>query len=114
MPIHKDIEAGAYDPEEAGEVTAESLLAAVDAAQTLVDEISAQRHKIRDTTGKRHVLEALAETDQPHVDAIAALNASNRELGRFLGSSPGQSVEVGTASDSEMVIGEDDVEEVEL
>ncbi len=107
MPIHKDIEADAYDLEEAGEVTAESLVAAVDAAQTLVGEISAQRHKIRDKTGKRYVLEALAETDQPHVDAIAALNQNQRVLGRYLGSSPGQSVEVGTASDSETV-GEDE------
>ncbi len=107
MPIHDDIEAGAYDPEEAGEVTEESLVAAVDVAQTLVDEISVQRHEIRDTTGKRFVLEALAETDQPHVDAIVAVNQANKALGRFLGSGPGQSVEVGTASDSETVGGDE-------
>ncbi len=107
MPIHADIEAGAYDPEEAGDVTVESLIAAVDEAQTLVDEISAQRHEIRDTTGKRHVLEALEETDESHVAAIALLNQNQRVLGRFLGSGPGQSVEVGTASDSETVGGDE-------
>lgn len=101
MPIHADIEAGAYDPDEASEVTAESFIAAVDEAQSLVDEISAHRHEIRDNTGKRFVLEALAETDEAHIAAIDALNRANKSLGRFLGSGPGQTVEVGTATDSE-------------
>lgn len=107
MPIHADIEAGAYDPDAASEVTEESLLAAVDEAQMLVDEISAQRHEIRDNTGKRFVLEALAETDGPHVAAIVSLNGANKSLGRFLGSGPGQTVEVGTATDSEAAGAED-------
>ncbi len=101
MPIHADIEAGAYDPVEASQVTAESLQEAVDEAQALVAEISAQRHKIRDKTGKRFVLEALEPSDKPFVAAIAAANQAERVLGRFLGSGPGQTVAVGTAHDGE-------------
>lgn len=103
MPIHADIEAGAYDPAEAAEVTAESLEEATAAAHAVVEEIKVQQYEIRDTTGKPHLLEALADSDAELVSAIAEANQAERVYGRFVGSSPGQTVAVGTASDSEEV-----------
>ncbi len=103
MPIHADIEAGAYDPETASEVTAESLAEAVATAHALVEEIKAVQYEIQDTTGKAHLLEALADSDAELVEAISEANQAERVYGRFLGSGPGQTVAVGTAKDSEEV-----------
>lgn len=101
MPIHADIEAGAYDPADAASVTAESLAEAVEAAHSLVEEIKAVQYEIRDNTGKRFVLEALAESDAELIVAIDAANQAGRVYGRFVGSGPGQTVAVGTAQDGE-------------
>ncbi len=103
MPIHADIEAGAYDPDDVVEASAESLQEAAAEAHALVDEISAERNEIRDNTGHRLVLEALEHTDQPHMDAIAAANLAEKAYRRHLspGSGPGQTVAVGTAQDDE-------------
>jgi hypothetical protein len=101
MPQFENIPAGAYDPEAEADVSEESLEVAVAEAREEVDRIRAEQYEIRQTAPKAKLLEALQPSDAELQEAIVALSDAERRLGRFRGAGPGQTVPVGTASDSE-------------
>lgn len=102
MPNIVNIEAGAYDPDEVPDAQDEAALeAAVEEARAEVDRIRGERYKIRQSTPKAELLDALSDTDAELRAAIDHLNQQERALGRLRRTGGGQTVSVGAAKDSE-------------
>ena len=82
--------------------TEKGLAAAVKKATDTAAGIAKKRHKIRDTTPRGKVVAALEPTDADYAAALDGLAAAEKAYGRFTrGGGPGQTVKVGSATESE-------------
>lgn len=81
----------------------DGLADAVEDAKQVAESVRDQRISARgDDVTLANKRDVLAETDQPYVDALDALAAAEKALGRAQGAGPGQTVEVGAATESEV------------
>lgn len=96
MPIFKEIPADAP----VVEVSEETLRADVDAARADVERYAALQADARANKPRAEFAQIKQDTDGLFMEAIAALAAAEKALGRFLGSGAGQRIAVAPATES--------------